>query len=213
MRGGFFCVAGWNLHVGEMSRPLQPNGDNWRLQPGTPIVPCNVVNFDIVSGGHGAFPHRTEDTLVAREPHLLEALSEPEAYKILRDTAFPSIATLFENQLVQDRYVVDGTHVRSLGGVLVPVQNLQFFETFEKLRVHVRDSDGMAYGLKVTSDELQTIFAQDGVTGANEWLQRASRDSPLILRVGLARAWDGPDRNWDPKRCYVQLNGVIRSTD
>jgi hypothetical protein len=34
-------------------------------------------------------------------------------------------------------------------------------------------------------------------------------DESIMLRLGLTRGWDGPDKNWTPKRCFLQLNGVI----
>lgn len=212
MKGGFSCVAGWDLNKETMVRPLQSTGANWRVQEGSALAPCNLVDFDVVGSGKGGYPHRTEDTLLSKEPSLLETLAEAEAYRLLKDTTFPSIAAVFDNHLIEDKYVIDGTHCRSLGGVLAFARSLEFVEEFGKLRVRITDSDQRTYWLKVTSEELQTIFDQRGVSAANGWLSESLQSSPVILRVGLPRGWIGPDKNWDPKRCYVQLNGIIRLT-
>ena len=48
-----------------------------------------------------------------------------------------------------------------------------------------------------------------GVTELTEMLNSVPREEEIILRLGLARAWDGKDNHWNPMRCYVQLNGLI----
>jgi hypothetical protein len=46
----------------------------------------------------------------------------------------------------------------------------------------------------------------------NQWL-RSLGSEQLILKLGLARAWGGQDGQWNPLRCYLQLNGVIFASD
>lgn len=212
MKGGFSCVAGWDLHKETIVRPLQCTGANWRVQEGSSLAPFNLVDLDVAGRGKGGYPHRTEDTLLSKEPGLLETLTEAEAYRLLKDTTFPSIAAVFDNQLIEDKYVIDGTHCRSLGGVLAFARNLEFVEDFGKLRVRIDDSDRKTYRLKVTSEALQTIFDDKGTAAVNEWLSESPQSSPVILRIGLPRGWIGPNKDWNPKRCYVQLNGIIRLT-
>jgi hypothetical protein len=73
----------------------------------------------------------------------------------------------------------------------------------------------------VTCDESLHVFSPGdedaephfGVAGANEWLRANPSDSEIILRIGLARAWAGKDGDWNPLRCYIQLNGIICPED
>ncbi len=98
-------------------------------------------------------------------------------------------------------------------------RQVRFFEDFGKLRLELRDSDGVTYNLPVTSDELLHIFSPSdneaffGVDEANEWLSVNPPRTELIMRIGLARGWIGGDANWNPPRCYVQLNGIICPED
>jgi hypothetical protein len=215
MSGGVYCVAAFDLHAAKMIRPLQAPGGNWRLTSRNVFAPCNVVAFQYSGGrGNGAYPHRTEDTVVLGQPRLLETLSQAEACDVLQGSLYNTIAELYENHLVDRKYVNDGTRCRSLGGVAVPIRHLRFDESFGKLRLEIQDNDGSAYSLGVTSDELQSSFQNNradypNLSGANKWLASFSAESVAILRLGLARAWDGKDQKYDPKRCFLQLNGII----
>ncbi len=215
MSNGVYCVAGFDVHSGKMIRPLQPPASNWRLTSRDVFAPGNLVAFKYTGArGNGAYPHRTEDTVVAATPNVLEALRPEDVYDTLRESLFPSIAELYDNQLIENKYVNDGMRCRSLGGVMVSPEQLQFDEYFGKLRLRIRDNDGTNYSLSVTSDELRTAFHNDpreqpNVIGADAWLASIPRDRQPVLRLGLARAWDGKEQKYDPKRCFLQLNGLI----
>ncbi len=80
---------------------------------------------------------------------------------------------------------------------------------YDKTQVSFRDRWGTWHNLKVT--ELWTKN-QGGVdAGTSALLGRVSdvRFGKVILRLGLARAWAGTDGAYEPKRCYLQLNGII----
>lgn len=211
MRNGFYCVAGLDLHAGKMIRPLQVPASNWRLVDRTVFSPGHLVECEYTgSRGNGAYPHRTEDTVIARMPCLLEALQPHGVHIVLQGSLFDSVTELYDGNLIDDKYVTDGTRCRSLGGVAVPVGNLRFEESFGKLRLRVLDTDGRFYSLGVTSDELRTRFHEisanpPAVDEGNEWLASFPAGSHAILRIGLARGWD----KYNPKRCYLQMNGLI----
>jgi hypothetical protein len=38
-------------------------------------------------------------------------------------------------------------------------------------------------------------------------------DEELILRIGFSRPWDGKLNGWNPRRCYLQANGLICRRD
>lgn len=215
MSSGVYCVAGFDLHAAKMIRPLQAPGGNWRLTSRDVFAPGNLVAFRYSGGrGNGAYPHRMEDTVVLGQPRLLQTLTQTEACEVLEGSLYDTIADLYEGSLIDRKYVNDGTRCRSLGGVAVPIQNLRFDESFGKLRLEIRDNDGRHYSLGVTSDELQSSFQNNrndypDLSGAKAWLKSFSAESVAILRLGLARAWDGKDQKYDPKRCFLQLNGLI----
>lgn len=215
MSNGVYCVAGFDIHSEKMIRPLQPPASNWRLTSRSVFAPCNLVAFKYTgSRGNGAYPHRTEDTVVVGQPRLLETLRPADAYSVLEASLYDTIADLYENNLIEGKYVDDGTRCRSLGGVAVPIRKLRFEEYFGKLRLHIQDADGRFYSLGVTSDELRSSFHDNrarapDISAANEWLARFAAESYAILRLGLARAWDGKEQKYDPKRCFLQLNGLV----
>jgi len=211
MNNGFYCVAGFDLHAAKMIRPLHTPASNWRLVDRKVFSPGHVVECEYTgSRGNGAYPHRTEDTVLARMPRVLETVGAEEIHTVLSSSLFDSVAQLYDGLLIDDKYVNDGTRCRSLGGVVVPVEKLRFEESFDKLRLRIFDTDGRHYSLGVTSDELRTRFHDDRATSpavddANEWLDGFSAGSRALLRLGLARGWD----KYNPKRCYLQLNGLL----
>lgn len=218
MSKGFYCVAAFDIHAGRMIRPLQQPSSNWRLANRDIFAPGNLVVCDYTGvRGSGAYPHRTEDTVLARMPELLEVLRPEDVQNVLGASLHGSIAEVYDRQLMEDKYVNDGTRCASLGGIAVPIQNLEFEESFGKLRLRIRDNDGKHYSLAVTSDDLRTRFHDNpadppAIQQANEWLAGFRRDSATILRLGLARAWDGKEQKYNPKRCFLQCNGIILSS-
>lgn len=81
--------------------------------------------------------------------------------------------------------------------------------------------DDVLYRLPVTCDRLRHFFSSGddepeptfGIAEANRWLGASSPRSEIILRIGLARGWGGKEGAWNPRRCYVQLNGIICPED
>ena len=82
-----------------------------------------------------------------------------------------------------------------------------------RLRLHFEDADDQLYILPVTCDRLRSLFDPDGgalgVSAANDWLKSLPAEEPILLRVGLTRGYAGGDGSFDPKRCYVQINGIL----
>jgi hypothetical protein len=162
-----------------------------------------------------------EDTPLREAPRLLEQLTEEQTYKILIDSAAISVAAGFGVELEDNKYVIAETDCRSLVGVRAERRTMSFHESYGKLRLTLHDADGEYYDAKVTCDTLQHVFSPGdeeaephfGLAEANEWLEVNDADDELIVRFGLARAWDGPNKSWDPKRCYLQVNGIICPQD
>jgi hypothetical protein len=222
MSRGNYCVAGWDIHEGRMIRPLGQDGSNWRLGTDRSVLAVGNLIDRSSSGVRGTQPpHSNEDTRLTKAPTLLHSFAEDETYALLLGTTHPSIRTAFGLPLIENKYVEEGARCPSLAGIRVRRDRLRFHESFGKLRLIVRDSDGLEYDLPVTCDRLQHLFNPGdaeaephfGVEEANEWLAVNSPSTPIILRVGFARPFDGKDKGWSPKRCYLQANGLICPQD
>jgi hypothetical protein len=149
-------------------------------------------------------------------------LDESATYAFLLPTTVRSIRELYGRPLAEDKFLEDGTVCPSLGGLRIPRERAAFEEdAYGKLRLRVHDSDDVHYRLPVTCDTLLHLFSPGdgdsepffGVGEANEWLCVTGPDTEIMLRIGLARGWAGPDRTWNPRRCYLQLNGIVCPED
>lgn len=223
MNKGFSCIAAWDIHEERIVRPLQYNGDNWQLASDHSLFfPGHLLNCSPSGRVRSVLPHAHEDFILTRLPTLLERFDEAETYKLLIDKTDSSVSSVYGQRIVEDKYIVEGTNCKSLGSIRSQRRNIKFFQDmYGKLRLRLQDLDGIVYILPVTSDELLRAFSPTaeelephfGVDEANEWLEVNAPEQHLILRIGLARGWSGKDNAWVPKRCYVQLNGIICPSD
>jgi hypothetical protein len=211
MSGATRCVAGLNLRTQRMVRPLQTNGSNWQLGNDRSLFGLgNLLHFHPSSIRNKTLPHGHEDTRLIRTPIVLERFLESACYELLADAAESSVEAAIGSTLEDDKYVVENTDCHSLGACEVPRRTLRFYTgAKEKLRLHFTDGNGVFYDLGVTCDRLQPLSGDT----ANKWLDTCERNEPVLLRLGLARPWDGKEWGWSPKRCYLQVNGVIVAND
>jgi hypothetical protein len=223
MNMGYYCLAGWDIHGRRMVRPLQSSGANWKLGTDRSVFSVgHLINCVPSSRRNAIYPHAREDLILSEPPSLFLTFDESITYALLINKTFTSIRQLFGCALVDDKYLPDGANCRSLGGVRVVRRRVRFIEDgFGKLRLQLQDTDNVSYRLSVTCDGLRRFFSPGdedaephfGVAEANEWLRVNPLDSEIILRIGLARAWVGKDGDWNPRRCYTQLNGIICPED
>jgi len=219
MQGGQYCVAAWDLYKERIVRPLQFGGDNWFFKTNQPMWrPGSLLNAIPTLASSGIAPHRRENLLLSRRPHILEEWDEPELYRAMIGVAKHSILEAFGVPLTENRYVVEGTDCPSLAGIRVPRSRIWFFSNkTDRLRLRLEDSDQQIYTLPVTSEALLRLFApiegRFGVVEANSWLEQNRPTDEILLRLGFARGWVGSEGVWSPRRCYLQLNGVICPTD
>lgn len=209
MHGGNYCVAGWDLQIQRMVRPL-PNGANWTagLLQQHSIVPG--ASIDVISTGQqhqSQFPHRTEDTPIninsiqrvdagpvnwfAGAPPVHGTVSAAFAGHVSHNSVWQNVR--------QGAFVTLGTQVGSLGAISLPRNAVQFVEEFDKLKI-ILDDGSARYKLAVSSFALKTAWRQGGL-GAAEQALPATRQ--LHIRLGLARAFDNP-----PEKCYLMMNGI-----
>ena len=212
MSGGLVCVAGIDLHSRTMTRPLQTDGSNWEendwVETGFMEV-GNVVSLKPANAGNPAYPHATEDHRVSHVTLLGQAAAKV-LHAACAETADADVDSIFGGHLQEGKYVVADTQCRSLGCVLIEAGRLRAAEFYGKPQVSFQDNWGIWHNFTVT--ELFAKKAGDAHAGAASLKQRIGSVNPLqpiALRLGLARAWDGGDQAFDPKRCYLQLNGLV----
>lgn len=215
---GAVCVAAYDLHGRRIVRPLPRDVTNWpnveftsgRIVVGTVlgVVPSNPQPAS-------AYPHASEDLRLTNSPAHLGNLSSAEVVDTLRSTADRTVSAIFDDNLVDRRYVEELKECRSLGAVMVAVSGVRpFANSYGKLRVAFTDAAGSTYDLPVTDMEAQQVLAQKDVDAAAAYVQaklaRQRRNAEIMLRLGLARAFSGvPPQNWQPMRCYLQCNGFL----
>lgn len=212
MTGGLVCVAGLDIHSGTMVRPLQPDGSNWEepkwVTRGFMVV-GNILSLVPAPEGTSAYPHANEDYRV-KTVSILGTASTDELYTASQETADASVDSLFNRSVEDEKYVVADTKCRSLGCIMVSRSKLKASEFYGKVQVSYRDHIGTWHNFPVT-DLITKSFADPtaGAAALNAKITSGNYFKPIALRLGLARAWDGGDKGYNPKRCYLQLNGLI----
>ncbi len=212
MGGGQVCVASIDLQTQQIRRLLQWNHKNWPqtliemgLQPGA-IVRQRIRHQQEAHG----FPHQTEDTQLT-DPFDFTGhiLGEFELFATLAPVVDVSIASIFNDMIVDCKYVVEAAQCRSLGSIMLDASSLALKVAFGEVRLAVT-SDAVAYHLKITDLRVSRAIAKGRVKEIIAAIQRAAAgDQRIIVRVGLARAWSGTNGEFLPKRCYLQNNGLV----
>lgn len=212
MTGGIVCVAGIDVHTGAMVRPLYPNGNNWPEADWCPndiMVVGNIISVERHSRVPTLYPHATEDMSVVRA-FKSGNISKNDLHDVCAELHDASISAIFAANTIDGKYINDGTNCRSLGCIAIPPNRIHAHVFYDKLRINIQDSDGSYYDPPVT--ELETKNAGDanaGMAALKVRLAAHNQNYPIVLRIGLTRGWDGPDHDWNPKRCTIQVNGIV----
>lgn len=207
MGDGLVCVAGIDVASGTMIRPLQADGRNWPQDAWVDtgrILVGNLLSLTLAAPAASDKPHGTEDVRVARIDGL-GGVTPGQLYDACVETADDALSDIVGDFLIDDKYVEERSDCRSLGCLVVDGGSVSASKPFEKIRVSFNDSDGVRHHLSVTELAFED---QDDVALATLRARLAGNDR-VALRIGLARAWRGRNGEYDPRRCYLQLNGVI----
>lgn len=219
MQGNHFCIAAYDLRDGILVRPLRPHHENWIFDEfQEPYQPGQLVHAILRETHQGLFPHRMEDRLVSGGMQVLEEWTEAELHSALLPTCAKSLVGIFGSRPQDNRYFPEGTRCPSLGGLAIPRRRIRFHQqTKPKLRLHLEDADGVCCSLPVTCHKLRGLFDPEtdpqAIDDANTWLNSVSMNDMIVLRVGLCRGYAGTDNEFQPKRCFLQINGVVRPNE
>ena len=94
----------------------------------------------------------------------------------------------------------NGVQTRSLWGLEIPRQNIEFVTDFNKLKAVVVDANH-EYIMAVSSKALKDAHRAGGDANVTALLPA---QGALHVRLGLARAWGA-----HPDKCYLMVNGVF----
>lgn len=207
MADGMVCVAGIDVASGAMIRPLQPDGRNWPedkwVDTGR-IAVGKLLSLSLAPPSASDKPHGTEDVRVARISPV-GAATPAQLFDACVETADDDLTDIVGDHLIDDKYVEERADCRSLGCLIVDGDSVSVSKTYDKIRVSFNDQDGIRHHLSVT--ELAFDAQDDAAVAALR--DRIAGHDRIALRIGLARAWRGRNGEYTPRRCYLQLNGVI----
>lgn len=197
-----FCIAGFDTYEKHMKR-LMIDGGYWDANQ-IPATYCEILVDNEDFKEPRDYPHRTEDVNI--DFNSIEILREFEPGKdlanALRDSVSKDIQGIFHHLVKENAYVPQKTKCPSLGAILIPAHNIEFFTEDGKLRARITDYSKQTYELKVSCKYLRDIFEKDkDVTGLNN----AVYDSQYAhCRIGLARKFLMQENH-----CYLMLNGLF----
>jgi len=207
MGDGVVCVAGIDVASGAMIRPLQPDGQNW---PEHKWVDTGVIrvgkllSLTLAAPVASDKPHGTEDVRVARVGSI-GAATPAQLFDACVETADDELRDIVGDYLIDGKYVEERADCRSLGCLIVDGDGVSVSKPYDKIRVSFNDTYDVRHHLSVT--ELTFDGQDDDALAALR--DRIAGHGRVALRIGLARAWRGRNGEYDPRRCYLQLNGVI----
>lgn len=208
MSGKTMCVATLDLHDGTMVRPLSATGANWTTDDTpTPFTPGAIVTASWARST-GVSPHGNEDARCATKPIKLGECSPAEFFEINSSMAESTVESALGSRPMRAQYIVAGTNCRSLGAVSVRAAIVSIHQNdFMKWRAVFREPSGVGYDIGITAlESIETVRQRLAAL--------RTTSCTIVLRIGLARAWSGkPPQSYDPKRCYLQVNGFVFPPD
>ena len=210
MRNGSVCIAGWSNDTGAMVRPLRGfDARHWPksfAEVGILAVGNELRLKGLGTEGRRGFPHANEDIPVEERVEVVASFKGSELTKRLHDSLSQSVEEIFGDCLIDKKYVHEGSRCPSLGVVEIDSRRMGFKFQRGKLRCWFYDATNTPYDFCVADYELQALSIAEGLEPIQS-RQRGCRRAHV--RLGLAHGWTGPEGDYSPRRCYVQINGII----
>lgn len=197
-----FCIAGFDTYEKRMKR-LMLDGGYWDASQ-IPTTYCEILVDNEEFKEPRDYPHRTEDVNIDIDS--IEVLREFELDKELANTLKESLSkdiqSIFHHHVKENAYVTQKTKCPSLGAILIPAHNIEFFTEGGKLSARITDFSNQTYELKVSCKYLRDIFEQNKDVVALNNAVAASQYAHC--RIGLARKFLMQENH-----CYLMLNGLF----
>jgi putative nucleic acid modification protein with dual OB domain len=211
MQSGYICVAGINTSNNQHVRPVLRNGrltTDLLTANGGPFALASLV--DLGPTQFSGNPPEVEDHLFnPYKVQIINTLSSEQFWKALHTVAQRSILEIFGPaiQPFKRGCVVDkGTGNASLGCLLPAESPHLSIDNYGKIRMQVTDGD-FTVNLSVTDIHLYETDQQTPKADLIRQLDaQMRRGDPVILSIGLARAWQQPGDT--AERHWLQVNNI-----
>jgi len=195
------CIAAWDQVTGVKFRPCLPGVNQWTEGQGFSVGQSR--QFTLSLAVHGDFPHRTEDRVVTQTG--APGNSVPPA-TILQwmDSTNAAWKLLYAALTVEpySAYVTDGTNCPSFGPLVLPAAGVEIWQ--------------FTFGDGSKKDMVTFMWNGQRIKCPQKALPlKVQSDLPtqgnICLCLGVARAWAGKKGGevYNPKRCYLQVNGFL----
>ena len=207
-----FCYMGWDMNEHRLVRPILRTGTSqccWRTTD-PPLQVGEMHRFQITCRHPPEIPHphRTNDVQLEYRQRLDESPDIPSLYNLLVSHSRQNVMDVFgDNNIVQKKYVIEGTECPSVGIYRCKGKNLQLYTSKyingkSKKRCTINPEAGNEGA--VGGDPLSFDFP---ITCLDV------NDSPdddinVLVILGLGRPFDG-NGQFQPKRCYILIIGII----
>ena len=199
------CVMAWSEEENRLVRPVTNlHTNSW--DSGTFAVGCTYEFVILNRNPESDKPHKSEDILVANEESNIPTprdgqRSETEMYEMLESSSMDSVTDLFPDVVKENKYIVELTDCRSAGILSCRVRDIRLYmNDWGKERCEIFQD----YDFPITAKNRESV--KTGLTDC-------SPDDPLLVLLGLGRAFAGSEPNhYNPRRCYIMVIGIIRKS-
>lgn len=216
MRGGV-CIAGINTEIFENVRPVLSFGQiQLDFVRKNNIYPGAIIRFDFTNR-KSTPPHIEDYAFNPANTGFVKFLAQSEWQNILNSCAVSSLASAFNNLIVDNKGILPGAKASSLAVIGVDNVRVNFFDSDANALLPFKArisfiSDGISYHLPVTdlqfldycNDRFSNGVSRDKLK--DDLAGLINDGDYLYLRIGLTRPFK---KSEDAKElCYFQINGL-----
>ncbi len=216
MHGGV-CIAGINIDTLENIRPVLKSGQIQKdFVDRNNIYPGALIRFNFLYKKSNP-PHIEDYVFEPSKVEFIKYLTQADWTNILNSCAFLSLATAFNNLIIDKKAIAPGAKTSSLAVIKVDSIKINFFDSDKgallpfRARVSFR-SDGETYHLPITDMQFIDYCINRFNSGIprdklKKDLEEFINDSEYIyLRIGLTRPFKKAEDA--DELCYLQVNGI-----
>lgn len=210
MDAGYICVAGLNVSDGRHIRPVL----NQRLTTdllaanGGPFALASLVDLGTVTPRRN--PPEVEDHLFnPSHVRVIRTVADEQFWQVLQSVAQKSIVDIFGSAIKPfgRGCVVDKGNGKASLGCLIPASSPRLYvNDYDKIRIDLTDGN-FRVDLSVTDIRLcEADHKTPKLNLISQFNARMQRGVPVILSVGLTRAWRQPGDTME--RHWLQVNNI-----